>query len=239
VARLTDLVDFVDVEHAALGRFQVEVGRMKQFQQQVLDILADVARFGQRGRVADGKRYVQDAGQRAGEQRFARTRRPDHQDVRLFDIDVVPFEAERQPLVVVVNGYGQNFLRRILPDDVAIELRHDFARRRNAVKQRFGAAAAALFLVQNRLAQFDALATDVNIARPLDERTNVAVALAAERAEGVLFGRAGATTPSAQILSCGHVVSFRPATTSLPAAASNPRCAARRPLPSRERWRAS
>ena len=30
VARLADLVDLVDVEHAALGRFEVEIGRVEQ-----------------------------------------------------------------------------------------------------------------------------------------------------------------------------------------------------------------
>ena len=47
LAGLADLVDFVDVEHAALGGFDVEVGRVQQFEQQVFDVFADVAGFGQ------------------------------------------------------------------------------------------------------------------------------------------------------------------------------------------------
>ena len=70
-------------------------------------------------------------------------------------------------------------------------------------------AAAALLLLEDRLAQVDALAADVNVARPFDERADVAVALATERTEGVFLRGAGATTPSAQILSCGHGHSFR------------------------------
>src|SRR4029450_2039495 len=85
-----------------------------------------------------------------------------------------------------------------------VNLRDDLTRRRDAIEQRLGGAAAALLLFQDRLAQADALATDIDGARALDERTYVAVALAAERAEGVLLGGAGTTTTSAQILSCGH-----------------------------------
>jgi hypothetical protein len=120
---------------------------------------------------------------------------------------------------MVVNGDGEDLFGLALADDIPIKLGHDLAGRGDAVEERLGAAAAALLLVQDRLAQVDALATDVNVAGPLDERTYVAVALAAEGAEGVLFRGARATTPSAQIFSCGHVVSFRPATASLPAAA--------------------
>ena len=74
LAGLADLVDFVDVEHAALGRLEVEIGRVQQLEQQVLDVLAHVAGFGQRGGVADGERHVEDPGQGAGQQRLAASR---------------------------------------------------------------------------------------------------------------------------------------------------------------------
>ncbi len=88
LAGLADLVDLVDVEHAALGRFDVEVGGVQQLQQQVLDVLAHVAGLGQRGGVADGERHVEDPGQRLGQQRLAGAGRADQQDVRLVDLDV-------------------------------------------------------------------------------------------------------------------------------------------------------
>ena len=56
VAGLADLVDLVDVDDAALGGFEVEVGGVQQLQQDVLDVLADVAGLGERGGVADGER---------------------------------------------------------------------------------------------------------------------------------------------------------------------------------------
>src|SRR5262249_16615477 len=138
------------------------------------------------------------------QQRLPRAGRPDEQDVRFLDLDIRAFVAERQSLVVVVDRDGQDALAKLLADDVLIELRDDLARRGDAGEERLGRSAPRLPLVQDRLAEVDALATDVNVAGPLDERTYVAVALAAERTEGVLFRRARPTTPSAQILSCGH-----------------------------------
>ena len=88
LAGLADLVDLVDVEHAALGGLDVEVGGVQQLQQQVLDVLADVAGLGQRGGVADGEGHVEDAGQRLGQQRLAGAGRTDQEDVRLVDLDV-------------------------------------------------------------------------------------------------------------------------------------------------------
>src|SRR5207249_10665500 len=60
--------DLVDVDDAALGRLDVEVGGVEQLQEQVRDVLADVAGFGKRGGVADGEGHVKDAGQRLGQE---------------------------------------------------------------------------------------------------------------------------------------------------------------------------
>ena len=89
VLGLADLVDLVDVDDAALRRFQVVVRVLQQLEQDVLDVLADVAGFGQRGRVADRERHVEDPRQRLGQQRLARAGRPDQQHVALVDLDVV------------------------------------------------------------------------------------------------------------------------------------------------------
>ena len=123
LAGLADLVDLVDVEDAALGRLDVEVGGVQQLQQQVLDVFADVAGFGQRGGVADGERHVEDAGQRAGQQRLAAAGRADEQDVRLVDLDVRVVLGGHEPLVVVVHGDGEHVLGVLLADDVLVELR--------------------------------------------------------------------------------------------------------------------
>ena len=94
VVRLArDLVDLVDVDDAALGALDVEVRRLDQVQQDVLDVLADVAGLGQRGGVGDGERHVEDLRQRAREQRLAGAGRAEQQDVALLELDVAALRA--------------------------------------------------------------------------------------------------------------------------------------------------
>ena len=69
-----DLVDFVDVDDAALGGFEIVVGVLQELEEDVLDVFTDVAGFGERGGVADGERDVEHAGERLGQQRFAASR---------------------------------------------------------------------------------------------------------------------------------------------------------------------
>ena len=193
---LADLVDLVDVEHAPLGGLDVEIGGIKQFEEQVLHVLAHVACLSERGGIADGKRHVQNLGQRAGQQRLARTGGAEHQDVGLVDLDVAPLAAEVEPLVVAVDGDREHPLGVLLADHVLIEVADDLSGRRNGSEELLARAAPPLLLIQDRLAEVDALAADVDVARSLDQRAHVAVALATERTEGVLLGRPTGTTAS-------------------------------------------
>ena len=79
----------------------------------------------------------------------------------------------------------------------------DLARRGDAREQLLAGAAALAFLVEDRLAQLDALAADVDVARPFDQRADVAIALATERTEGVLLGGAAAAC-AADVPARGH-----------------------------------
>jgi hypothetical protein len=54
-----DLVDLVDVDDPGLRLFDVEVGRLDQLQEDVLDVLAHVARLGEGGRIGDREGDVQ------------------------------------------------------------------------------------------------------------------------------------------------------------------------------------
>src|SRR5439155_2471415 len=174
---LGDLIDLVDVDDAALGRLDVEVSGVQQFQQQVLHVLADVAGLGQRGGVADGEGHVQDAGQRAGQEGFAAAGRADQEDVALVHLDVaVALVAQAEALVVVVDCHRQHLLGVVLADDVLVELVLDGAGRRDVGDDALGDVAAAFFLVDDRLAQLDALAADVDIAGPFDQGADVPVA---------------------------------------------------------------
>ena len=187
LAGLGDLVDFIDIDDAALGSFDVEVGGVKQFQKQVFDVFADVAGFGQRGRVADGERHIQNTSERPGEQRFAGAGRADEQDIALIDFDVLmaAFIAEAEAFVVIVDGDAEHLFRSALADHILIELFLDRARRRRVRRDRPGGAATAFFLIDDRLAQFDAFAADVDVARSFDEGADIAVALSAKGAERI------------------------------------------------------
>ena len=123
VVRLADLVDLVDVDDAPLGALQVEVGRVQELQEDVLDVLADVAGLGQRGGVADGEGDVEDPGEGPGEQGLAAAGRADQEDVRLVELDLgVVLLGVDQPLVVVVDGDREDLLGPVLVDHVGVEL---------------------------------------------------------------------------------------------------------------------
>ena len=66
-----------------LRLLDVVVALLQQLLDDVLDVLADVAGFGQRRGVGDGERHVEHARQRFGQQRLARAGRADQQDVGL------------------------------------------------------------------------------------------------------------------------------------------------------------
>ena len=84
VVRLArDLVDLVDVDDAGLGPLDVEVGGLDQLEEDVLDVLADVAGLRERRGVGDGEGDVEDPRQRLREQGLAAARGAEQQDVAL------------------------------------------------------------------------------------------------------------------------------------------------------------
>ncbi len=99
-----DLVDLVDVDDPALRPRDVEVGRLDQPQQDVLDVLTDIARLRERRRVGDAEGHVQHPGEGLGEEGLARARGSDQEDVRLLELDIVDLVTRVHPLVVVVDG---------------------------------------------------------------------------------------------------------------------------------------
>ena len=103
-----DLVDLVDVDDAGLGLLDVVVGGLDQLEEDVLDVLADVAGLGEGGGVRDGEGHVEHLREGLGEVGLAAAGRADEQDVRLGDLDGVLAAAARltrlDALVVVVDG---------------------------------------------------------------------------------------------------------------------------------------
>jgi hypothetical protein len=167
----------------------IVVGRLQQLQDDVLDILADIARFGQRGRVGHRERHIEDARQRLRQQRLARSGRTDQQDVRLRQFDVVVLGLVVEPLVVIVDRDRQHLLGVILADHIIIENLADFLRRGNAVArldQR-----GFVLLADDVHAEFDAFVADED-RRSRDQLADFVLAFSTERTVERVLGIAAA-----------------------------------------------
>jgi hypothetical protein len=184
------LIDLVDVDDAALGALDVVVGGLQQSQDNVLDVLAYIAGFGEGRRVGDRERHPQHLGERLGQQGLTRAGRADHQDVRLLQLDVAGLVARLDALVVVVHRDGENLLGALLTDDVLIEDGLDLGGLREAAQ--LARLLLFPFLRDDVVTELDALVADVD-GRSRDQLANVVLALAAERAPqgSVAFARPG------------------------------------------------
>ncbi len=69
-----------------LSALHIVIGILEQSQNNVLDVLADVTGFGQRRRVRDAERHIENSGHGFREQGFARARWADQQNVTLLDL---------------------------------------------------------------------------------------------------------------------------------------------------------
>src|SRR5205814_6300310 len=182
VVRLArDLVDLVDVDDPALGPGDVEVGGLDQSEEDVLDVLPDVASLRERRRIGNAERNVEHAGEGLGEQGLAGPRRPDEQDVRLLELDLVDRMARIDPLVVVVDGHGEDLLGLLLTDHVLVEGELDLAGIGELGARRLRLRRLEHLLFDDLLAQVYALVADVD-ALAGDQLSDLLLALAAEAA---------------------------------------------------------
>jgi hypothetical protein len=188
VVRLArDLVDLVDVDDPGLGLLHVEVGGLDQLQEDVLDVLADVAGLGQGGGVGDRERDVEDLRERLGEQRLAAAGRPEQQDVGLLQLEVLLAVRlhHLDALVVVVDGHRERALGGLLADHVLLEDRVDLLRLRQVLEVEGGGAGE--LLVDDLVAEIDALVADVD-AGAGDQLLDLALRLPAEAAKELFVG---------------------------------------------------
>ena len=178
-----DLVDLVDVDDPGLGLLDVVVGGLDELEQDVLDVLADVAGLRQRRGVRDGEGDVEHLGQGLREVGLAAAGGADEQDVGLGDVDVVGVLLDRarlprlDALVVVVDRDGERLLGGVLADDVVLEELEDLARLGQLVEAELGGLRE--LLLDDLVAEVDALVADVD-ARPGDELLDLLLRLAAE-----------------------------------------------------------
>ncbi len=106
-----------------------------------------------------------------------------------------------KPLVVAMDGHCQHLFGVFLADDVLIELGDDLPRCKHFVEKRLAGASSPAFLFKDGLAKIDAFAANVDVARPLYQGSDVAIAFATEGAESVFFGGACSTTPAIEVTS--------------------------------------
>src|SRR5262249_17923394 len=171
------------------GTLDVVVGGLQQLEDDVLDVLADIAGFGERGRIRHGEGHVEDARQRLRQQRLAGAGRADQQDVRLRELDVVVLGLMVETLVVIVDRDREHLLGVILTDDIVVENFAYLLRGRNAVARLH--EGGFILLADDVHAQLDALVAD-KYGRAGDELAHLVLALAAERAIERFLGFAAA-----------------------------------------------
>ena len=166
--------------------------------------------------------HVQHAGEGLGEERLAAAGRPDEQDVRLLELDLVDRGAGVDPLVVVVDGDREDLLGPLLADHVLVERVLDLVRVRELGASRPSGAALEHLLLDDLLAEVDALVADVD-ALACDELADLLLALAAEGAPIRDLGSLGAAARRRHCLSrpaTGPWLFFGPGSRRLAAAAS-------------------
>ena len=120
------LVDLIDVDDAAFGAVDIEIGSLEETKDDILDIFANITRFSERGGIDDAKGNVKKAGESFGEESFAGTGWSKQEDVGFFNLNIAEFVVGNfvlaEPLVVIVDCDGENFLRVVLANDVVVEV---------------------------------------------------------------------------------------------------------------------
>ena len=132
-----DLVQLVNIDDAALGALHIKIRRLQQPEKNVLHVLADIARLGERRSVGNGERYIQHARKRLREKCFAAAGGADEQNVGLLQLHI-GLTAVIDALIMVIHGNGQRNLRRFLPDDILVENLFDLRRFRKLGDCRHG-----------------------------------------------------------------------------------------------------
>ena len=117
-----NLVNFINIDDAALCPFDVSVRRLNQAQQHGFHIVPHIAGFRHAGRVCNGKGNVQDSRQRLGKIGLAASGRPDHQDVALLQLNIVILlRFPVDPLIMIVHRHAHGAFGPLLPDDILIQ----------------------------------------------------------------------------------------------------------------------
>jgi len=122
----SDLVDLIDVDDAAFGAVDIEIGSLEETKDDILDIFANITRFSERGSIDDAKGNVKEAGESFGKESFAGTGWSKQEDVGFLNLNIAELVVGdlvlAEPLVMIVDCDGENFLRVVLTNDVVVEI---------------------------------------------------------------------------------------------------------------------
>ena len=125
-----DFVDFVDVHDAVLGEVGVSIGGFDEVADDVVDVEANIAGFGEFGGVGFDERDANEFGDATHEVGFSDAGGAEEDDV-LFGVFFVGaggvVEAAADVVEMVADGDGEDFFGVVLFDDEAIEVVADFA----------------------------------------------------------------------------------------------------------------
>ena len=123
------LVNFVNVDYAALSRLDIVIGSLHEPQQHVLNVLSDIARLRKRCGVRDSERHIQQSRQRLCEHCLTNARRTEQQNVGLLKFNVVCLIAvEEGALIVIVYGDRKHLFGLVLSDYIVVKVCLDLLR---------------------------------------------------------------------------------------------------------------
>ena len=175
-----DLIHLINIDDAPLGQLDVVVSGLDQTQQDVLHVVAHVARLGKGGGVGDGEGHLQHPGQGLGKQSLAAAGGAHEQDVALLQLHILR-STEVNALIVVVHRHGQGHLGLLLADDILVQHSVDLPGRGDGVRdcalQRL--LGQLSLVLQDAHAQLHTLIADIS-ARPGDEAAHLILMLSAE-----------------------------------------------------------
>ena len=117
---LGDLIYLIDIDNTLLRPRDIVIRSLYQLEQDILNILADIACLCKRSRVRYGKGNIEHPCQGLGQKSLAGTRRAGHDDVALLQLHI-GYITGCDPLIMIVYSYGEDLLGLLLADDIIIE----------------------------------------------------------------------------------------------------------------------
>jgi hypothetical protein len=166
-----------------LRLLDVEVSGLDQLEKDVFDVLAHIARFGERCCISNGKRDIQHSSESLREMSLSASGGTEEKNVALGQLYVLTsrsacFLLILESPVVVVHRDSKDLLGLFLTDHVIIQERANFPRLGQLLQLEIGSFTDLLF--DDLIAQVDAFVADVD-ARTSDQLLHLLLRFTAER----------------------------------------------------------